>query len=76
MPIGFIGLGIMGSRMAANLRKAGHVLVVHDLRREAAAPLLAAGAGWADTPRAIAAQCDLVFASLPERLRPGRRAHP
>ena len=36
MLIGFIGLGIMGSRMASNLQKAGHRLVVHDLRREAA----------------------------------------
>jgi len=28
MKIGFIGLGIMGSRMAANLQKRGHFLVV------------------------------------------------
>ena len=28
MKIGFIGLGIMGSRMAANLQKRGHSLVV------------------------------------------------
>jgi 3-hydroxyisobutyrate dehydrogenase-like beta-hydroxyacid dehydrogenase len=66
MPIGFIGLGIMGSRMAGNLQKAGHALVVHDLRKEAAAPALAAGATWADTPRAVAAQCDPIFTSLPE----------
>ena len=66
MPIGFIGLGIMGSRMAGNLQKAGHQLIVHDLRKDAAAPLLAAGAAWADRPRAVAAQCDVVFTSLPE----------
>ena len=48
MKIGFIGLGMMGSGMAANLQKAGHDLVVHDLRRAAAEPYLAAGAVWAD----------------------------
>jgi 3-hydroxyisobutyrate dehydrogenase len=66
MLIGFIGLGIMGSRMAGNLQKAGHRLVVHDLRREAAAPLLAAGAVWADTPRAVAVESEAIFTSLPE----------
>jgi 3-hydroxyisobutyrate dehydrogenase len=66
MPIGFIGLGIMGSRMAGNLQNAGHQLVVHDLRKDAAAPLIAAGAAWADTPRAVAEQAELIFTSLPE----------
>ena len=46
MKIGFIGLGMMGSGMAANLQKGGHELVVHDLRRAAAEPALAAGAVW------------------------------
>jgi len=46
--IGFIGLGIMGSSMALNVRAAGHDLAVYDIRREAAAPHLAAGAKWAD----------------------------
>jgi 3-hydroxyisobutyrate dehydrogenase len=66
MQIGFVGLGTMGARMAGNLQQAGHSLVVNDLRKEAAAPHLAAGAAWADTPRALAAQCDLIFTSLPE----------
>ncbi len=65
MPIGFIGLGTMGASMASNLQKAGHALVVHDIRRDAAVPHLAAGAAWADSPMAIAAQADLIFASLP-----------
>ncbi|MBV9118356.1 MAG: NAD(P)-dependent oxidoreductase [Acetobacteraceae bacterium] len=63
--VGFIGLGTMGAGMAANLRKAGHDLVVHDMRRAAAEPFLAGGAMWADTPRAVAEQAELVFASLP-----------
>ncbi len=65
MKIGFIGLGMMGSGMAANLQKAGHDLVVHDLTRQAASQHLTAGARWADSPRAVAEQCDLVFTSLP-----------
>jgi len=65
MKIGFIGLGMMGSGMAANLQKAGHELVVHDLRRAAAEPYLAAGAVWADTPRAVAEASEVVFTSLP-----------
>jgi 3-hydroxyisobutyrate dehydrogenase len=65
MKIGFIGLGMMGSGMASNLQKAGHELVVHDLTRQAASQHLAAGASWADSPRAVAQQCDIVFTSLP-----------
>src|SRR5271169_5404775 len=65
MKIGFIGLGMMGSGMAANLQKAGHELVVHDLRRAAAEPYLAVGAVWADTPRAVAEAAEIVFTSLP-----------
>ena len=38
MQLGFIGLGIMGASMAANLQKAGYLLVVHDVRRSAATP--------------------------------------
>ena len=65
MPIGFIGLGMMGAGMASNLQKAGHKLVVHDLKRQSASHHLAAGAEWADSPRAVAEACDVVFTSLP-----------
>jgi 3-hydroxyisobutyrate dehydrogenase len=51
--------------MASQLLTAGHVLVIHDLRREAAAALLAAGATWADTPQAVAVQCEAVATCLP-----------
>src|ERR1051325_7184813 len=64
--VGFVGLGTMGARMAANLQKAGYRLVVHDLHRQAASHHLAAGAIWAETPRAPAEQCDGIFSSLPE----------
>jgi 3-hydroxyisobutyrate dehydrogenase len=65
MKIGFVGLGTMGHSMAANLQKAGHELVVHDIRREAAASHLAAGAVWAETPGQIGEVADVVFTSLP-----------
>lgn len=65
MKIGFIGLGMMGAGMASNLQKAGHDLVVHDLTRQSASRHLNAGATWADSPRALAQNCDIVFTSLP-----------
>ena len=65
MKVGFIGLGTMGAFMAANLQKAGYQLVVHDIRREAGANRLAAGATWAETPKAVAEQCEVIFTSLP-----------
>ncbi len=65
MKVGFIGLGTMGASMAANAQKGGHALVVHDIRRESAARHLAAGAVWADSPRAVAAASDVVLTSLP-----------
>ena len=78
MPIGFIGLGTMGTRMAGNLQKAGYSLVVNDLRKDAAAPHLAAGAVWADTPRAVAEQCrrDPDLAAGAARRREGRARRP
>ncbi|HVA12844.1 MAG TPA: NAD(P)-dependent oxidoreductase [Candidatus Binataceae bacterium] len=65
MRIGFIGLGNMGGPMSLNLIKAGHSLVVNDVRREMAEPQIAGGAQWADTAAAVAAKSELVFTSLP-----------
>src|SRR5437867_3010785 len=64
--VGFVGLGTMGGRMAANVQRAGFKLVVHDLHRQAASHHLAAGAIWADSPRALAREADVIFSSLPE----------
>jgi 3-hydroxyisobutyrate dehydrogenase len=69
MKAGFIGLGTMGASMASNLQKGlqarGDGLVVHDIRRESASRHIQAGAAWADTPQALAEQCDVIFTSLP-----------
>jgi len=65
MRAGFIGLGTMGASMALNLQAKEHEVAVHDLRRDAAAPHLKAGATWADGPREIAEHSEVIFTSLP-----------
>jgi 3-hydroxyisobutyrate dehydrogenase-like beta-hydroxyacid dehydrogenase len=65
MTVGYIGLGLMGGPMALNLLKAGHRVVVCDIRREAGDEHVAAGAAWASTPAELAAQCDVIFTCLP-----------
>jgi 3-hydroxyisobutyrate dehydrogenase len=65
MKVGFIGLGNMGGPMALNMIKAGHTLTVYDVRREAAEPHLAAGAQWAESAAAVAAQSEVLVTSLP-----------
>lgn len=64
MKIGFIGLGIMGSRMAANLQKHGAELVVFNRTRAKAEPLHKQGATIADSPGQVAAQADVLFTML------------
>lgn len=65
MRIGFIGLGTMGGRMAASLRDAGHEMYVNDIRAEAVAPHVSAGATAMPTARDVGAAADIVFTSLP-----------
>ncbi|HEV2061787.1 MAG TPA: NAD(P)-dependent oxidoreductase [Solirubrobacteraceae bacterium] len=57
MHVAFLGLGIMGSRMAANLREAGHDLVVWNRTREKAERF---GGAVADTPAAAAREAEVV----------------
>jgi 3-hydroxyisobutyrate dehydrogenase/glyoxylate/succinic semialdehyde reductase len=64
MKIGFIGLGIMGSRMAANLLKKGHDLVVYNRTRQKADSLIQAGAIWAPTPADVAKQVTVIITML------------
>ena len=65
MRVGFIGLGIMGASLAANLQKAQHKVIVHDTRRAAADKHIEAGALWAESPAEVARNADVVFTSLP-----------
>ncbi|MHB1429500.1 MAG: NAD(P)-dependent oxidoreductase [Rhodocyclaceae bacterium] len=64
MRIGFIGLGGMGRPMAGHLRAAGHALTVWARRAESAAPLLALGMRWADTPQELARGCEIVCTNV------------
>ena len=67
--IGFIGLGIMGAPMAANIGKSGYPLVVHN-RTRAKAEDFASSAGTqadvADTPKQVAERSDVVITMLPD----------
>ena len=63
MHIGFIGLGQMGSAIAANLVKAGHDVKVWNRSPEKATPLIAAGATLAGSP-ADAASGEIVLTML------------
>lgn len=62
--IGFIGLGIMGSRMANNLLKNGFNLIVHNRTKEKAEDLISNGAKWAESPREVAENADIIFTML------------
>ena len=64
MKIGFIGLGIMGSRMAANLQKHGYSLVLFNRTRAKAEPLLGPRGTFSDSPAKLAGQVDVLFTML------------
>ena len=64
MKVGFIGLGIMGSRMAANLQQAGHELVVYNRTQSKADELVKNGATRAASPEQVAKQCQVIFTML------------
>src|SRR5437879_6313377 len=65
MRVGFIGLGNMGEPLAGFVQRAGFSLVAHDLSKAAAATLLERGATWAESPRDVAAQCEVVCICVP-----------
>src|ERR1041385_7862049 len=64
MKIGFIGLGIMGGRMAANLQKHGYSLVVFNRTRAKAEPLLGPCGTFSDSPAKLAEQVEVLFTML------------
>ncbi|WP_459092206.1 NAD(P)-dependent oxidoreductase [Mesorhizobium sp. A556] len=65
MHYGFIGLGNLGGHLAASLLGAGFKVTVHDKDRAVADRLVGLGATWADSPEALAGQCDAVLTCLP-----------
>src|SRR5690348_2428044 len=66
MRVGVVGTGIMGAPMARNLLRAGHAVTVHNRTPARMAPLVAAGAVAAATPREVAAQVDVVVTCVPD----------
>jgi 3-hydroxyisobutyrate dehydrogenase len=62
--IGFLGLGYMGSRMARRLLTAHYRVTVYNRSVDKAQPLLGAGAAFAETPSAVAAESDVILYSL------------
>lgn len=61
MQVGFVGLGAMGAGIVPRLLNAGHRVTGWNRSPEKAASLLKAGMTWADTPRAVAEQSELIF---------------
>ena len=64
--IGFIGLGIMGSPMAANLVKAGHQVTGHDHKQSSMDRLAALGGRAASTVAAAVEGAEVVITMLPD----------
>jgi 3-hydroxyisobutyrate dehydrogenase len=65
MKIGFIGLGNLGYPLAMNLVKAGHDVTVSDLRPEAGAGIINAGANWSDDIAGVCRSAEVVITALP-----------
>ena len=63
--VGFIGLGNVGGKLAGSLLRDQCQLMVRDLDKTIAQPFVDGGASWADSPRIMAEQCDIVFTCLP-----------
>ncbi|HWE79538.1 MAG TPA: NAD(P)-dependent oxidoreductase [Pseudolabrys sp.] len=61
MNLGFIGLGAMGQLIVPRLMAAGHAVTGWNRSRDKADALIAQGMRWADTPREVAAQSEIVF---------------
>jgi len=62
--VGFVGLGVMGGRVAKRLLDAGHRVVGSNRTRSKGEWLIGDGMQWADTPREVAEQADVVFSMV------------
>lgn len=59
--VGWIGAGVMGAALCHHLQRARYRLTLHSRTRAKGASILAAGATWAHSPRAVAEHTDIVF---------------
>lgn len=62
--ITFIGIGVMGSSMAANLLKAGHEITVYTRTKAKAEKLLAQGAKWESSPAKASENAEIVISMV------------
>jgi 3-hydroxyisobutyrate dehydrogenase-like beta-hydroxyacid dehydrogenase len=62
--LGFVGLGVMGGRIAGRLLRAGHTVTGYNRTRAKAEWLLAEGMAWADSPRAAVEASDVTFSMV------------
>ncbi|MCZ6876243.1 MAG: NAD(P)-dependent oxidoreductase, partial [bacterium] len=65
MQLGFVGVGNIGTPMCRHLIEAGHNVVAYDANADHLARIVSLGAQAADSPKAVAQACDIVFSSLP-----------
>ena len=63
--IGFIGLGNVGAKLAGTLLRNQVDLTIRDLDKSAAQPLLDQGAKWAESPKEMAQNCNIIITCLP-----------
>ncbi|MGM9903462.1 2-hydroxy-3-oxopropionate reductase [Enterococcus sp. 10A9_DIV0425] len=64
MKIGFIGTGVMGSAIVRHLLKAGHEVTVYNRTKAKAETLVKEGAVWADTPKLVADNSQVIFSMV------------
>lgn len=64
MKVGFIGLGLMGSRMAGNLVKNKYEVMVYNRTKEKAKELTELGAKFSESVKDVGKNCDIVFTML------------
>jgi 3-hydroxyisobutyrate dehydrogenase-like beta-hydroxyacid dehydrogenase len=62
--LGFVGLGVMGGQMVNRLLSKGHAVTGHNRTRRKAEWLVELGMRWADSPRQVAEQVDVVFSMV------------
>jgi 3-hydroxyisobutyrate dehydrogenase-like beta-hydroxyacid dehydrogenase len=62
--LGFVGLGVMGSRIVNRLLEKGHVVTGYNRTRSKAQWLIERGMKWADSPRAVCAAADVTFTMI------------
>ncbi|MFY4507732.1 NAD(P)-dependent oxidoreductase [Lacticaseibacillus rhamnosus] len=64
LKLGFIGTGVMGTGIVKNFLNAGHEVIVYNRTKAHAQTVLDAGATWAESPHAVAAQCHVVMSMV------------